>query len=172
MIYPADITKLQLENAALRMELQAQEHATEKALKSRIKTVIREVSDTDSSDTMITRLSSDNERLYDENILLKAQVKRQKDTIAWLRNQLYSNVDTVLEPVERPNDAIRIGRPKAMLAGEKTAARKLRKAGWTIREISEKMGYSIGLIQKEVASVKVDEQTMKEHRKERNQPQK
>ena len=33
-----------------------------------------------------------------------------------------------------------------------------------IREISEKMGYSIGLIHKEGASVKVDEKTVKEHR--------
>lgn len=168
MIHPADITKLQLENAALRMELQAQERATEKALKSRIKTVFREEIDPASSDTMTARLSRDNEWLYDDNISLKAQVKRQKDTIAWLRNQLYSNAEIVPEPADKPKEVIRLGRPKAMLAGEKTEARNLREAGWTIREISEKMGYSTGLIQKEVASVKVDEKKIKEHRKERN----
>jgi len=128
---------------------------------------------TRSSDARYLRsLEKENKDLQKENEHLKSKLENTEKREHHLQNQ-YTQLLYALHPEdmpelkqEEPKKNPTIGRPKIASIGETIEARKMRKAGWSIREIASYMGWSIGLTQKTVASVDVDPEVIQKHRAE------
>lgn len=134
---------------------------------------------TRSTDSKYVRdLEKENSDLGKENAKLQSRVNTLQQRVNHLQNQ-YDKLLYELHPEDMPepqpeeqNKPPIMGRPKTGSIGENIEARKLRREGWSIREIANKMHWSVGLTQKTVASVVVDPEVVKQHRKDNRKPKK
>lgn len=127
--------------------------------------------------TEIRLLRAKVDRLENKVHDLETDIKTKNRAIGFLRKQLtdicYPDGDpfagTSLEVPDPASDnpAIRPGRPSVSTVGSEIEARKMRKQGMTVREIAERMDWSVGKVQKVTGSVKIDESARKEHMKQR-----
>lgn len=104
--------------------------------------------------------------------LAQDKIKMQEQEIARLRDQL-NHILYEFHPEDMPQDAARkpqkapVGRPTVGTPAEYVEARKMRKKGYSVAEIAEYMGWSVGFTQKKTKSVKVDPELKKKHMAER-----
>lgn len=109
-----------------------------------------------------------------ENLQLKVRIDVLERENEWLRsaNEALASgkqPEEVVIEAQVPKKKIKNpGRP-GISPWETGQMRKLRKEGWTIREIAERYGRSVGSVQKIVAGVELDQDAVEKHRAERNQ---
>lgn len=134
---------------------------------------------TKSTDSQYAKgLEKKNTDLGKENDTLKSRVNILRQRANHLQNQ-YDRLLYELHPEDMPvpekEDVTKprpVGRPKETSISDSIEARKYRKEGWSIREIANQMGWSVGRTQTVVRSVKVDPEVVKQHRKENKAPRK
>lgn len=109
------------------------------------------------------------QRKYD---IAEDKIRVQEQEIARLRDQL-NHVLYELHPEDMPKDAAKkpqkapVGRPTVGTPAEYAEAREMREKGYSVAEIAEYMGWSVGFTQKKTKSVKVDQDMKKKHMAER-----
>ena len=103
---------------------------------------------------------------------LQAEIDGKDAMIKFIRlsvmEYLYAEAEEKPE-IEAPASGVNIkakGRPASITELEKREIRKLRREGYSIREISEISRVSVGYVQKIVQRIKVDPEVAKEHRRE------
>ena len=104
---------------------------------------------------------------------LKARVKARDQTFAFIRkafmDYMYDGAEEKPEVVD-PSDDVpipKMGKPKQITEPEKREMRQYRRRGYSIREIADISGMSIGTVQSVVQRVRVRPETLKEHKAER-----
>ena len=108
---------------------------------------------------------------------LETVIKNKNRSIAFLRKRItdlcYEGEDpfagTSLEIADpfAKDSAVKRGRPSVSTVGTEIEARRLRKSGLTVREIAERMDWSVGKVQKVTGSVQVDVDARRQHMKNR-----
>ena len=108
---------------------------------------------------------------------LETVIKNKNRSIAFLRKRItdlcYEGEDpfagTSLEIADpfAKDSAVKRGRPTVSTVGTEIEARRLRKSGLTVREIAERMDWSVGKVQKVTGSVQVDVDARRQHMKNR-----
>lgn len=102
----------------------------------------------------------------------KAKTERLQHEIDRLRDQL-NDVLYDLRPDEMPPKLSQephkapVGRPTVGSQAEYLEAKDMRKRGYTVAEIADYMGWSVGFTQKKTKGVQVDEEARKKHLAER-----
>lgn len=129
----------------------------------------------DCNDGKIVPIPKDEEavaRLQQDYDREKAKTERQAQEIARLRHQL-NDLLYELHPEDEPQDLsekphIRpVGRPTVGSQAEYLEAKEMRRNGYSVAEIAQYMGWSVGFTQKKTKGVKVDEEKKKKHMSER-----
>lgn len=110
------------------------------------------------------------EQLDEQIRKLQAQVDGKDALIKFIRTSVMSYLYEGAEEkpqMDDPADSITLhvkGRPVTISEPEKREMRRLRREGYSIREISEISRASVGSVQKIVQRIKVDPDVIKEHR--------
>lgn len=115
--------------------------------------------------------------LEKKNHDLETTVKAKNRAIAFLRKQItdlcydgkdpFTGTDLEITDPSAEDPAVKRGRPTVSTVGTEIEARRLRKTGLTVREIADRMGWSVGKTQKVTSSVKIDEMARKRHMDQR-----
>ena len=109
--------------------------------------------------------------LREENQRLKARLKAKQEIIQYLRESIvsliYGGSKDPLKDTDSRSEPVRLGRPRKSDEGVEEMAILLRSQGYTIREIGNTMGFSIGKVYNMVRGVSVDAEKLKQHRKTR-----
>ena len=109
--------------------------------------------------------------LREENQRLKARLKAKQEIIQYLRESIvsliYGGSKDPLKDTDGSSEPVRLGRPRKSDEGAEEMAVLLRSQGYTIREIANTMGFSIGKVHNIVRGVSVDAEKIKQHRKTR-----
>jgi DNA-binding NarL/FixJ family response regulator len=118
--------------------------------------------------------NSEIENLEKEILSLQTRIAERDATIAFLRKVMsdYIYEESEEKPnVDDPSENItpsKRGRPSKITEVEKREIRNYRRQGYSVREISDISGFSVGTVQKIVQHVKVDPEKVKERKKRKN----
>ena len=108
---------------------------------------------------------------------LETVIKNKNRSIAFLRKRItdlcyegedpFAGTNLEIADPSTKDPAVKRGRPTVSTVGTEIEARRLRKSGLTVREIAERMDWSVGKVQKVTGSVQVDVDARRQHMKNR-----